>query len=52
MRVLEILVKFVTELNLKTEANPLWVREGKNDALVQIALKDSRPAFFRGSFKL
>ncbi len=48
MRVLEILVKFALELNLKAEANPLWVREGKNDALVQIVLKDPRPALIKG----
>ncbi len=41
-------VKFVTELSLEAKANPMWVSEGKNDGLAQIALKDPKPALIRG----
>ncbi len=49
MKVLETSVKFVTELSLEPYINPLWVSEGENDDLAQIALEDAKPALLRGS---
>ncbi len=48
MKISEILVKFVADRSLEAESNPLWVREVKNNALLQIALKDPKFSSIRG----
>ncbi len=45
MKVLESLVEFEIEISSETDTTPLWVSEGENNSLAQIALKDPNFSF-------